>query len=91
MLNAIPEEDREKKVKNLDLEHDTLPLERALGVQWCAESGVFKFKVTIKDRPLTRRGILSIISSIYDPLGFLSPVILRAKVILQDLCREKIG
>lgn len=29
--------------------------------------------------------------SIYDPLGFLSPVILRAKTILQDLCREKVG
>ncbi len=48
VLNAIPEEDRDKKVKNLDLEHDNLPLERALGVLWCAESDVFKFKVTIK-------------------------------------------
>lgn len=64
VLNAIPEEDRDKKVKNLDLERDTLPLERALGVLWCAESDVFKFKVTIKDRPLTRRGIISAISSI---------------------------
>ncbi len=91
VLNAIPEEDRDKKVKNLDLEHDNLPLERALGVLWCAESDVFKFKVTIKDRPLTRRGIISVISSIYDPLGFLSPVILRAKIILQDLCRERTG
>ncbi len=45
----------------------------------------------LPSRPLTRRGILSVISSIYDPLGFLSPVILRAKIILQDLCRERIG
>ncbi len=29
VLDAIPEEVRDKKVKNLDLEHDTLPLERA--------------------------------------------------------------
>lgn len=36
VLGAIPEKDREKKVKDLDLDHDTLPLERALGVQWCA-------------------------------------------------------
>jgi len=54
-------------------------------VQWSAESDVFK--ETIKDRPLTQRGILlSIISFIYDPLDFLSPVILRVKIILQDLC-----
>ncbi len=91
VLAAIPEKDRETKVKDLDFDHDTLPLERALGVQWCAESDAFQFKVVVKDRPLTRRGILSVVSSIYDPLGFLSPVILSAKRILQDLCREGIG
>lgn len=91
VLGSIPEKDREKKVKDLDLDSDTLPLERALGVQWCAESDAFHFKVVVKDRPLTRRGILSVVSSIYDPLGFLSPVILSAKRILQDLCREGIG
>ena len=30
-------------------------------------------------------------SSIYDPLGLLSPVILPVKVILQELCRLKLG
>ena len=29
------------------------------------------------------------VNSIYDPLGFLSPVILTAKSILQELCRIK--
>lgn len=91
VLAAIPEKDRETNVKNLDFDHNSLPLERALGVQWCAESDAFQFKVVFKDRPLTRRGILSVVSSIYDPLGFLSPVILSAKRILQDLCREGIG
>ncbi|GAA6089155.1 uncharacterized protein LOC112848234, partial [Tachysurus ichikawai] len=38
VLSAIPEKDRKSKVKDLDLDHDALPLERALGVQWCAES-----------------------------------------------------
>lgn len=91
VLGVVPEKDREKKVKDLDFDRDTLPVERALGVQWCAESDAFQFKVVVKDRPLTRRGILSVVSSIYDPLGFLSPVILSAKRILQDLCREGIG
>lgn len=36
------------------------------------------------------RGILSIVSSIYDPLGFLSPIILSSKQILQNLCRIKL-
>lgn len=91
VLNAIPEEDRVKEVKDLDLNHDMLPMERVLGVQWCAESDTFKFKVVVKERPFTRSGILSVISAIYDPLGFLAPVVLSAKKILQDLCREGVG
>lgn len=34
---------------------------------------------------------MSIISSVYDPLGFVSPCILPAKAILQDLCRKGLG
>lgn len=76
-------------MKNLDLEQDKLPIERALGVHWCVESDTFQFKVIIKDRPFTRRG-LSVVSSIYDPLGVLAPVVLTAKMIMQDLSRMKI-
>ena len=91
VLAVIPETERAKDVKNLDLDHDDLPVERVLGVQWCVQSDVFKFKIILKNRPLTRRGILSAVSSVYDPLGMLAPVVLTAKKILQNLCRKKIG
>jgi len=43
--------------------------------------------VKVKEKPPTRRGILSLVSSVYDPLGFASPSVLPANVILlQDLC-----
>ncbi|XP_064647086.1 uncharacterized protein LOC135499946 [Lineus longissimus] len=74
-------------MKDIDLDKDNLPLERALGVQWDPESDKFGFKTIDKDKPPTRRGILSVTSSVYDPIGFLSPFILKAKLILQDLCR----
>ena len=91
VLAVIPEEERAKEVKDLDLDCDNLPVERALGVWWCVQSDVFKFCISIPDRPLTRRGILSTVSSFYDPLVFLAPVVFSAKGILQDLCQRGIG
>jgi len=91
VLESIPVEKRSKEARDLDLGHDCLPVERALGVQWCVESDVFEFRIVVSDKPPMRRGILSVISSVYDPLGFAAPFTLPAKKILQDLCREGIG
>lgn len=91
VLESVPTEKRSKEARDLDLGHDRQPVERALGVQWCVESDVFEFRIVVNDKPPTRRGFLSVISSIYDPLGFASPFTLPAKKILQDLCREDIG
>ena len=74
VLQSIPEEERSKDVQTLDLNYDELPI----GVQWCVESDTFRFRITNKDKPLTRRVILSIVSSIYDPLGFAALFTLRA-------------
>ena len=86
IINSIPQEHRAENVRNLELGQDKLPIERALGVIWCIESDVFNFKIELKDKPCTRRGILSTISSFYDPLGFIAPVVLVGKKILQDIC-----
>ncbi|XP_055501665.1 uncharacterized protein LOC129703327 [Leucoraja erinacea] len=91
VLESIPPDDRAEETKVMDLDKDNLPMERALGLHWCVETDVFKFKLSIQERPCTRRGILSVIGSVYDPLGFLAPFTLLAKLILQNLCREKLG
>ena len=44
----------------------------------------------INFKPPTRRGILSLISSVYDPLGLAATFVLPAKRLLQDLCRVKL-
>jgi len=73
------------------LDQDNLPVETALGLSWCAESDTFTFKPAVEKRPHTRRGILSIVSSIYDPLGFLSPLTLLPKMLLQEMCRKNMS
>ena len=57
---------------------------------WCIESDSFKFRINVKEKPVTRRGILSTVCSIYDPLGFLAPFILPAKMLMQQLIKEKL-
>ena len=90
VLEALPKDDRAKDLKDLDLRHDALPIQRSLGTFWCIESDTLGCRIELKDKPLSRHGILSTISSVYDPLGIVSPVILCGKVILQDLCRQNV-
>ena len=51
----------------------------------------FTFKVEPKHKPFTWHGILPITASVYEPLWLVSPVIVLAKKLLQDLCQQKIG
>jgi len=67
VIEAIPVEQRTKELKELDMTKDLLPIEQALGVQWFMESDKLHFRAELKDQPLTRRGILSTVSSVYDP------------------------
>lgn len=57
-------------------------------MHWCIESDTLQFRIELKDKPFSRRGILSTVSSVYDPLGLVEPIILLGKRILQELCRE---
>ena len=91
VIDTIPEKDRMKGIKTLDSSTSTLPVERVLGVSWCIQNDEFNFRIILKDKPLTRRGILSSVSSIYDPLGFAAPVMLLTKRLLQKLIKDEKG
>eukprot|EP00795_Rhopilema_esculentum_P008763 gene8763-biopygen9751 len=88
VLDSIPQNERSKDLKHLNIQYDALPVERTLGLEWNIESDTFRFKINSKERPATRRGILSIISSIFDPLGFVAPFVLPAKRLLQASCKD---
>ena len=64
VLEAIHKDKRAKGVMELNLNQDVLPIERALGVQWCVEPDHLQFRVELKDTPFTRRGMLASIISI---------------------------
>jgi hypothetical protein len=85
VISFFPSDDLAISLKDLDLESDDKPLQRSLGLNWDLNSDNFLFRLSPDDKPVTRRGILSTINSIYDPLGFLAPVILQGKLLLRRL------
>ena len=91
VLNSIPESERAKNVKEVDLDHEELPSEKALGVSWRVETDTLGFQVTCLEKAASRRGVLSVVSSVYDPLGMVAPFILSGKIIVQELCRLRLG
>nr|CAK6928249.1 unnamed protein product [Fasciola hepatica] len=88
VLKVIPYHEKAERVRDLD--GSPLPIERTLGIQWDAETDDFVFELNVPELPITRRGILSAVSSLLDPLGFVSPWLLPGKILLQRLCRKKV-
>ena len=81
VLSTIPESER--AVQNIDLFTGALPEQRTLGLLWKTDQDCFRFVNNIKEKPNTRRGLLSVVSQLYDPLGFIAPFTLQGKNILQ--------
>ena len=88
-LEAMPAEDVSPKITSRKLE--SLPHERTLGVWWDPYKDEFFFKVEMREHQKTKRGLLSFLSSIYDPLGFLAPLLIAPKITLQSMWKEKVG
>ena len=64
---------------------NSLISERKLGLICNIENDAFTFKPVIKAIPDTKRGILRFASSVFDPLGILTPSLIEAKYIIQQL------
>lgn len=87
-MSAFPTSDLVRGLKDLDLESDTLPLQRSLGLIWDLQSDAFTFKVSAHEKPYTRCGILCTVNSLYDLLGFVSPIVIQGNLLLRDLISE---
>ena len=90
VVDSIPEKDRAKEMKQWDFDTES-SVERALGVYWYIDTDTLGFQIHQKIQPSTKRGILSTVSSVYDPIGIVSPFVLLGKTILQNVCKQKIG
>lgn len=90
VMRCFPIEELAKGLKDLDLDSDKLPSQRSLGIVWNIVEDHFLFKPNSEVQPCTKRGILSTINSVFDPIGFTSPIVLKGRFILRDLMSLKL-
>ena len=60
-------------------------IQRSLGVSWDLKTNTFTFKVSIDNKSFTKRGVLSVINSLYDPLGIAAPFLIHGKSLLRSM------
>lgn len=63
---------------------------KVLGLRWLTATDQLTFRVVkpLMSQHPTKREVLSEIAKLYDPNGFLSPIIVNAKLIMQDIWRS---
>jgi len=90
VITQIPELERAPSVKVVD-ENIIMSVERGLGVIWDTNSDCFVYEVVNRNIADTRRKMLSLIASLFNPIGFLAPFLVRAKILLQKVWQCGIG
>ncbi|XP_055632703.1 uncharacterized protein LOC129773154 [Toxorhynchites rutilus septentrionalis] len=84
VLEGIPEKDLEPLIQVGDQE-----VIKTLGIAWNPKTDVFQF-ISTKNigetyEALTKRQMVSKILRLYDPIGLIQPVIITAKILMQEL------
>ena len=84
VLSEIPVQDRQSEV---DLDRDQLPCTKTLGVWWLAGQVIFTFKerAPYKNMVFTKCNFLKKIATLFDPIGFLAPFTILAKILMQEM------
>lgn len=89
VLNSIQVSDISSGIMQFGDKENT----KMLGLYWSCQSDVlmYKIKELLPCKTITKRSILSDIAQIFDPLGLLSPSVVKAKLILQKLWSLKLS
>ena len=83
VLEGVPLEDQAKGI--VEVSDGCMPSVKSLGVLWNTETDCFGFCTKDIDAPVsfTKRSLLSRVATLFDPLQFLAPFSIRAKMLLQ--------
>lgn len=85
LLDEIPTCDRESS-PTVSVSDNTM--HHTLGVRWERQSDKFIISapsLATSNNRVTKRSVLSLIARMFDPLGWIAPIIVTAKIFMQDL------
>lgn len=84
------EEDKRSVNANIDLNLDGTI--KALGITWNLKTDQFQYNCNFpaNTKPITKRNILSDIQKLFDPLGWIAPSTVMAKILIQKLWLERL-
>ena len=84
LVERLPPDMRGGDLVNLFEADSTI---RTLGITWQPQKDHFKFTCTLPkiNPPVTKRQILSEIAKLFDPIGWLTPITIKAKIWIQRL------
>lgn len=88
LLEIIPENLRdERTILKLDSSGSTI---KTLGLAWEPDTDVFRFTFPSFNwaATITKRIVVSDVSRLFDPLGLVGPVIIQAKIFIQELWKQ---
>ena len=72
--------------KQIDLSMDDLPLVKTLGVIWSPSSDQFFFSAApLVEKSFDKKEVMSKISTLFDPLGFVMPFAVTTKILMQEV------
>ncbi|KAJ8364811.1 hypothetical protein SKAU_G00136420 [Synaphobranchus kaupii] len=89
VMESFSPDDCAPVIKDLDLSGENTPTQWSLGLLWEISSDTFTYSASTVDKPFTRRGVLSTVNSIFDPLGLLAPVTIQGRALLRELTSEQ--
>ncbi|XP_055842769.1 uncharacterized protein LOC129909721 [Episyrphus balteatus] len=64
---------------------------KMLGIKWKATLDTFSFSVQSipQSNSFSKRSVLSVIAKLYDPIGWLAPIVITAKILMQQIWKDK--
>ena len=94
VMEAIPSEERHPHAI-VDMDQENPDVATTLGLKWNTELDEFSIKVTDKvlniPEVITKHVVLRIMSAIFDIFGFISPFVIRAKILIQDIWKLSVS